>query len=486
MSLHVSIGGRGDRASGIYRQVRDAIVDGRLPPGGRLPASRELAAQLSVSRTTVALAYERLTAEGYVSARVGAGTFVCQDMRAGRAARTAPSGGIAPTTRWQEPHPDHDCAPPPPDPVRYDLRVGVPDAGLFPLQAWRRLIAKQLRLPLVRAGDYRHTAGVPRLRAAIARHLGLARSVHAGADDVLVTHGAQQAVDLLARVLIEPGEHVAVEEPGYPPVRRLLERGGAHVIGVPVDDEGLDVSAIPDGVRLVYVTPSHQFPLGVTMSLRRRVALLDWAARSGAAIIEDDYDSEFRFAPRPLEPLQSLDARGHVAYVGSFSKTMAPMLRIGFVIAPTSLRPALHAAKRLADWRGDPVVQGAMADFIDEGLLARHVRRAGAVYGRRRELLGDAVCDRLGGHLGIVPSAAGLHVCTRRVPGSDTDLDAAAALAASRGIAVEPLAGYCAVSEDQAAWHGLVLGYGAIDENDIPEAVRRLGHCLRAATEPAR
>ncbi len=424
MDLHVSLAGRGDRADRIYRQLLDAILDGRLRGGERLPPTRELARQLSVSRNTVTSAYDRLTADGFLVSHVGAGTFVCNEPVSRYRSRTAPRGGIRPRPLWRaievptDGEPIETPAAREPlkvpaesepigvpahggpigvtahrEPIKtpatgrlikvpvavgpiepaFDFQVGVPDTRLFPIETWRRLVARELRSDVVRSTGY-PAAGHPGLRAAIARYVGVSRSVRASADDLVVTQGAQQALDLVGRVLIEPGACVAVEEPGYQHVRALFHSLGARVVGVPVDAEGVMVDAIPDAARLVYTTPSHQFPLGTPMSLARRTALLEWAERHRAAIIEDDYDTEFRFSDRPLEPLQSLDRSGHVIYVGSFSKTMLPMLRVGFLVAPASLQPALRAAKQLADRHGEFSTQGALARFIDDGHLARHVR----------------------------------------------------------------------------------------------------------------
>jgi GntR family transcriptional regulator/MocR family aminotransferase len=296
---------------------------------------------------------------------------------------------------------------------------------------------------------------------------------------VLVTQGAQQALDLIGRVMIGPGDRVAVEEPGYPPARLLFSGLGARVAAVPVDDEGIDVGAIPSGTRLVYVTPSHQFPLGAPMSLARRAALLDWAGRHGAVIVEDDYDSEFRFSARPLDPLQSLDRSGRVIYVGTFSKTLLPMLRLGFLIAPASLRPALHAAKRLADWHGDYTVQAALARFIDSGELPRHIRKATRVYAARHELITAALHDGFADWLDPVPSSAGLHLCARLKPGTPVDLGMVRHKARELGVAVETLADYSAGDRPQA---GLVLGYGAIRTERVPEGLRLLRSAFEGAS----
>ncbi|MEU6739895.1 PLP-dependent aminotransferase family protein [Streptosporangium sandarakinum] len=507
MDVHVTLTGRGDLAARIYRQLREAVLDGRLRPGERLPPTRELARRLEVSRNTVSIAYDRLTAEGFLVGRVGAGTFVCDEPPGRTLPRSAPTGGdVRPRAFWRSAAPEPGtgtaafpepgtgtAAPPepgfeaafPPEreagaaaPPLYDFRVGVPDAGLFPLETWRRLLARELRAALVRPAGYADPAGHPGLREAIARYAGVSRSVRAGAADVLVTAGAQQALDLVGRVLIEPGDLVAVEEPGYPPARALLRSLGARVTGVPVDAEGLVVSALPDAARLVYVTPSHQFPLGTPMSLARRAALLEWAARRGAVVVEDDYDSGFRFEDRPLEPLQSLDRGGHVVYVGSFSKTLLPTLRLGFLVAPASLRPALRAARRLTDWHGEPSAQAALARFLDEGLMGRHIRRATREYAARRERIVAALRRDFAGLLDPVPSVAGLHLCARVSTGVRLDAGEVVSRAGAAGIAVESLAGYCGEKPAQA---GLVIGYGAITPERIAPGMRRLAEIVRAA-----
>jgi GntR family transcriptional regulator/MocR family aminotransferase len=349
----------------------------------------------------VAAAYERLTAEGFLVGKVGAGTYVQAETLGKVRTRTAPGGAaVRPRRLWRDLPP----ARMPMGPVPYDFRVGMPDPRLFPLQSWRRLVARELRPALVNSAEYVDPSGHAGLREAIARHIGVSRSVRAGVDDVIVTHGAQQAIDLIARVMVDPGGWVAVEEPGYPPVRTLFESLGARVAGVPVDGEGLDVTALPAAARLVYTTPSHQFPLGTTMSLRRRAALLEWADRHDAVVVEDDYDSEFRFADRPLEPLQSIDRFGRVVYVGSFSKTLLPMLRLGFLVAPVSLQPALRAAKQLSDWHSELSMQAALARFVEDGLLARHIRRATREYAGRYELIGAALQGNLARWLVPVPA----------------------------------------------------------------------------------
>jgi GntR family transcriptional regulator/MocR family aminotransferase len=474
VSFQVHLTGSGDLVVQIYRQIRAAILDGRLRPGERLPPTRELARGAAVSRNTVATAYERLLAEGFVTTRVGAGTFVDGGAGGSPPAAAAPGGSLRPRRIWQE------LAVPPADrpAPRYDLRAGTPDAALFPLPAWRRLVARELRASTMAAGSYADPGGHPALRAAVARRLGVSRSVRTGADDVLITNGAQQAIDVIARVLVEPGDVVAVEEPGYLPVRRLFRSQGATVVGVPVDAEGLVVDALPPGARLVYTTPSHQFPTGVPMSLARRGELLSWAQRHDCAVIEDDYDTEFRFGKRPLEPLQSLDRGGRVIYVGSFSKTMLPALRLGFLVAPATLRPALMLARQVGDWHGDTCTEAAVAAFIEEGLFARHLRAATQVYGERRALLLNALDGELARWLEPVASVAGLHLSAHLRPDAGVDAAAVVAHAGRAGIAVQALAEFCTAPPER---DGLVIGYGSIRAGELPEALRLLARSCRLA-----
>ncbi len=481
--LHIDLISRGDLTTQIYQQILAAIRDGTLCGGERLPPTRELAERLAVSRNTVAAAYDRLTAVGYLTGRVGSGTFVGTFKKA--RSRRAPAGSVRPRALWQS----VSVPPTRADAPEFDFRVGIPDPAYFPVQTWRRLLGQS-----VGGGGYVPPAGLDTLREAIARYIGQSRSVRASAEDVLVTHGAQQALDLIGRVLIDPGTVVAVEEPGYPPARALFASLGARVASVPVDAEGIVVQAIPRGARLVYTTPSHQFPLGMPMSLGRRTALLDWASRHGAAIIEDDYDSEYRFADRPLAPLQSLDRDGRVIYVGSFSKTLLPSLRLGFLVAPESLRAALRAVKQLTDWHGDVMTQMTLARFIEDGFLARHVRKTMRGYGRRRALILDILGRDFAGALEVVPSVAGLHVTARPAGGGAWPpalaVDAAGTRPGpverperphatvrwdERRVGVRPLEIFCADRPEP----GVVIGYGAIPEDRIADGLRLLHAATR-------
>ncbi|MCA6106188.1 MocR-like pyridoxine biosynthesis transcription factor PdxR [Bradyrhizobium cenepequi] len=471
MAFHVSLVGRSDLSGEIYRQIRQAILDERLRPGERLPPTRELAAELTVARSTVMIAYESLVAEGFATSHTGAGTFVSHQLGAKRpASKTRRSTVRAIRVRgvWEAISlPTFFVRA-----ARFDFRAGLPDASLFPHRTWRRVVARALRSREMTAGVYENPAGNWELRAAIARHIGISRSVSGSPDDIIVTSGTQQALDIIARVLLAPGDVVAVEKPGYSPPKDLFKALGARVIGVPVDSAGLVVEALPAEARVVYVTPSHQFPLGMAMSLSRRRALLAWAERNNAVVVEDDYDSEFRFGGRPLEPLQTLDSTGRVVYVGTFSKTLLPTLRLAFMVVPSSLREAAHKAKFVTDWHTATIVQNALAQFIDEGAFARHIRRVGCIYSERHEMLTAAIKSNFGHYLDLVPSSTGLHIAAYARRASVDDIDAIASRAFDLGVAIQsfPLEG-----EPQV---GIMLGYGAIETARIAEGLRRLRRCF--------
>jgi GntR family transcriptional regulator/MocR family aminotransferase len=301
---------------------------------------------------------------------------------------------------------------------------------------------------------------------------------------VTVTSGTQQALDIVGKILLAPGDRVVVEDPGYPPAWRLFKALGARVAAVPVDSEGLVVDALPADCRLVYVSPSHQFPLGVAMSLGRRTALLSWAQRHDAAIIEDDYDSEFRFGGPPIEPLQTMDTGGRVIYVGSFSKTMLPTLRLGFIVSPPSLSEAMSAAKYVTDWHTPLAAQAAMAQFIDQGLFARHLRKMRGIYRARHTKSVDSLTREFADHLEVIPSAAGLHVCAVARGASVEALRAVACRASAIGVEVHELARYGVDGRPRA---GLLLGYGAIATERIDEGLTRLRQCFdgRPADSPS-
>jgi GntR family transcriptional regulator/MocR family aminotransferase len=452
-------------AAQLYAQVREAIASGRLAAGDRLPPSRALAVDLGVSRFTVAEVYSRLAAEGYVAGRAGAGTVVTSMLAGepvdGAVAALQPSGRVAGIRRFDRDPQQH---------TYFDLRPGTVDLSLFPTEAWRRSMNRALRAGGEHYGD---PAGTYELRQSLAHWIARSRGVTATADRVIVTAGAQHAIDLLARVLTDPGDTVAVEEPGYPPVVALLRNVGADVIGVPVDDEGLVVDALPAAARLIYVTPSHQYPLGFVMSPARRVALLRWANTHGAAVIEDDYDSQFRHDSRPLEPLQRLDREGRVIYVATFSKVLAPSLRIGFAVVPPSIVEPMVTLRQCIDWCPPTVIERALTGFIDDGHLDRHVRRASRVYRDRQRQLVRALDAGLSVPRRVVPGLTGLHLpllldhCVHE--------PSLARVAAHHDVMVGSL---------QRTYHfgppvgGIVLGFGALRTERVAGAVAALDATL--------
>jgi GntR family transcriptional regulator / MocR family aminotransferase len=472
MDFQVNLIGRKNLSGEIYRQIRNAIGDGRLRPGDCLPASRDLAQTLKVSRTTVTVAYDRLAGEGYLTSRIGAGTYVNnQVVRTPREEKVRCSA-LQPRPVWNSITLSKAFD----KKARFDFRTGLPDASLFPHETWRRLVVRALRSQPVAGGVYGESGGYRGLREAIARHIGISRAVQVSPDDITITTGAQQSLDLIARALVSPGDRVAVEDPGYHPPRFLFESLGAEVRGVPVDNEGIVVSELPRNTRLVYVTPSHQYPLGVMMSLSRRLALLDWADRNNAAIIEDDYDSEFRFEGRPVEPLHTLDASGRVIYVGSFSKTLLPTLRLGFVATPASCTLAVHKAKYVTDWHTSMVLQVALAQFIDHGAFARHIRKVRRVYTARHELVTQILNRHFHEHLEVVPAVAGLHVTAVARTASVEQISDVVERASGLGVEIQRLAKFAVAGPPRA---GLLFGYGAIPTAHIPKGLSLLRSCFQ-------
>jgi GntR family transcriptional regulator / MocR family aminotransferase len=452
----------------LYEQLRRAITEGRLLPGDQLVPSRQLAGELGVSRHTVTTAYGRLVAEGYAEGRAGGGSVVASASPTARK-ELGPAAALRPGRRFAGWSPYFR---PPPYGCRFDLRPGHPDPTLFPADLWRRRVAAAVAAEHREYGD---PAGRIRLRRAVASWVARSRSVTASEDTVVITCGAQHAIDLVARVMLEPGDCVAVEDPGYVPVVRLLSAIGARVIGVPVDDQGLVVDLLPPLARIVYVTPSHQYPLGMTMSMSRRRALLRWAERHDAAVIEDDYDTEFRYVDRPLEPLQALDANGRVVYVGSFSKTFSPSVRLGFVVVPRPLFEPITALRQLIDWHPPTAMQTALADFISDGLLDKHIRRNRRIYADRHYILTETLTGPLASHLTVCAANAGLHVAAvlREGLGEDEVLHAAA----RNGIVMAGLSG---CYQTAPARSGLLIGFGAVTTTGLSTALRTLGRILAA------
>ena len=477
LAISLPPSGSRDLLRDLHRQLREAILDGRLQPGLRLPATRALATALGISRNTAVAAYDLLLSEGYLVARPGAGTYVANALpRSSRLKNPgrAPEADRRLNAHWRGPAGSLDARPG--IPYRFDFRLGVPDHTMFPFEIWRRLSARSLRAMSKAPTAYAEPEGRSDLREAIAHHVSFTRAVACGADDIVVTCGAQQAFDLLSRILVTPGRTtVAIEEPGYPPLRAAFAAAGADIVAVPVDREGLMVDRLPASTRVVCVTPSHQFPLGTAMSPRRRAALIDFVRAHGAVVIEDDYDSEFRFAGRPLDALQTLDRAESVFYVGTFSKSMFPALRLGFVVAPPWARSALVRAKQLTDWHAPMVAQDTLAAFMAEGHLARHIRKMRRIYGERRATLLEALVRRCGDRIEPLQSDAGLHVSVRL--NAPFRAGVLSARAADIGIGLEPLDRYAVT---KPAPNGLAFGYGMIRSDRIDEAIGRLVSAMTA------
>ncbi|KRB11539.1 PLP-dependent aminotransferase family protein [Lysobacter sp. Root690] len=469
--------GQGSLTQALHQQLRAAILDGRLTAGSALPATRQVASALGIARNTVVTAYDLLIAEGYATPRAGAKAVVADV--AGRRDRRGPrslAAGIEDprlNPLWRTPF----LRPEPPRhlPERC-FRLGIPDHRHFPHDVWRRLSAQSLRAWSKTRFSYPPSEGIAPLREAIAQHVAFARAVACVAEDVIVISGAQQAFDLLARLLVTPGvTKVAVEEPGYPPVRAAFAAAGARLVPIPVDDEGLCVEQLPEDVRVISVTPSHQSPTGVALSLSRRRALLDFARRRNAIVIEDDYDGEFRFGGRPLDALQTLDRDALVFYVGTFSKSLFPALRKGFIVAPAWARDALITVKHCADSHCDTVTQSVLAAFIRDGHLARHVRRMRAIYGERREALLAGLRDELDPWMQPIPCEAGLHLAARiRDP----------ALAPAIMARALPLLPGAQTIDDYAIAPlprpAITFGYGVIDADEIGVALRKVRRALES------
>jgi GntR family transcriptional regulator / MocR family aminotransferase len=461
----------------IYRQVyeglRRAIIDGLLRAGQRVPSTRELATDLGVSRLSVLTAFDQLRHEGYLSGHVGSGTFVSAVLPddALRSTRLRP-GASAPretkTARVAPRRRDEGGLRP--------FRMSLPALDHFPNQAWSRLVARRARSLSPTQMAYGDPAGLAALRSAVAEHLRTSRAVRCEADQVIIVSGSQAALRIAAAVILERGDVVAVEEPGYYGARSALQAAGADLAPVVVDDDGIDVSALHalgKRVRAVYVTPSHQYPLGVSMTASRRLALLDWANRTGAWILEDDYDSEYRYVSRPLGALQGMDAHDRVIYVGTFSKVMFPSLRVGYLIAPPSLLENLYDAREAFDVFPSTLYQLALADFIREGHFARHLRRMRVLYESRRDALLDGLDRYCADYLRVHNADAGLHLVTLLLPG--TDDRAVIKRMAEHKLTAMALSTLYITSPAQP---GLLLGFGGFDERRINSATRQLGEIL--------
>jgi GntR family transcriptional regulator/MocR family aminotransferase len=480
ISIQLPDPGRHTLFHDLHGQLRSAIVEGRLHPGLRLPSTRSIAETYGVSRNTAVAAYDLLLSEGYVVARRGSGTQVAATLPKAPMGPAAGKGRnsriqrLAPYWRSARTHSDQKTSPPP----RWAFRLGVPDAEHFPVEIWRRLSIRETRTLRTTEGLDPDLRGRRELREAIARHVSFTRAVACAPDDILVTAGAQQAFDLLARVLVNPGRTgVALEDPGYRPLRAAFEATGGKVTAIPVDHDGLVVDNLPRNANIVCVTPSHQFPLGCVLSATRRSELLDFAQSRNAVIIEDDYDGEFRYTDRPLDALQTLDRHESVFYVGTFSKSLLPTLRLGYIVAPPWSHSALLAAKAASEGSCCGITQGILASLITGGHLARHVRKVQQIYAHRRRVLIDTVHRDLTRWLELIPSAAGLHVSAAlKVPLSDKTIESAALCQA---VGVRALS---AMATRRSSPAGLVFGFGAIKETEIAEGLSVLRRVLSAAS----
>ena len=489
-----------DRCQGLTRQLYDAlrqrVLDGRLVSGTRLPASRDLAAALSISRNSVVRAYDQLYAEGFIESRVGDGTYVAQLPTAKKLSTKLSTGfstGLSPTLSTNaanlpenlddevihsagvERIKTNHLSQPPSGPPRA-FRVGVPAFDLFPFEVWAKLNGVFWRKPDLEQLCYGDPAGDARLRGLIAAYLRSSRGLQCTAEQIVITSGAQQAISLCAQLLVEPGDAVAVENPGYRAAGHAFALAGGRLHGVPVDNEGIDCQVLNTlaDCRVAYVTPSHQYPLGVVMSLARRLELLAWAERTGGWIIEDDYDGEYRYSGAPLSPLAALARSGRVLYVGTFGKVAFPALRLGYLVLPPGLVDAF-SRRRAVDMRHSEVsTQAVMAEFMAAGHFQRHIRRMRrAALSRRNALLAGWPGGLAG--IGELPSvAAGLHLTVR----VETLAREQQLLAQARevGVEVNGLSSYwlpqSSMPADQRA--GLVMGFAAVPEVEIALALKRL------------
>jgi GntR family transcriptional regulator/MocR family aminotransferase len=460
----------------LYSALRAAILQGQLRPGTRLPSTRDLAAQYRLSRGTVVAAFAQLTAEGYVDGTVGSGTHVRAvlpdallqvDARATpRAVAHRPRHGLSRYGTRVQPFPPLE-----PRPSRA-FRPNVPALDQFPMAVWAQLASRRLRRASTRALLSGDTRGYPPLRAAVADYLATSRGVTCHPDQVMIVAGVQEALDLVARLVLDPGDRVCIEDPGYRGAAQLFEAIGARVIAVPVDGDGVELApSLLRGARLIYVTPAHQYPLGVAMSLPRRLELLEWARRAGALVFEDDYDSEYRYSGRPIPALQGLDRTGQVVFAGSFSKVLFPALRLGYLVLPGDLIDRFAAARSLTSRYVPLLEQTVLCDFILEGHFGRHLRRMRQLYAERLAVLMECARHQLSGLLELSTIEAGLQTIgwlPRGIPG-----EAVAEAARARDVEVIPLRRFY---RGRMPRDGLQLGFAAVHAREIRRGVNDLAH----------
>jgi GntR family transcriptional regulator / MocR family aminotransferase len=466
----------------LYAQLRDAILDERLKPGVRLPSTRAFAASLHVSRNTVLSAFDQLLAEGYIESHVGDGSYISaylpDDLQrkrnavgAGRAAAAAPRLSVRIEQVLAGPDGGSGAVI-----SARAFRTGMPAVDQFPAALWSRLYSRRLRQQPDGLLSYGSAIGYQPLRESIAAYLGSTRSIPCHADQIVITAASQEALMLISAVLLSPGDAAWMEDPGYQGARSALFGASAHVVPVPVDGDGLcvdDGKRLAPHARLAYVTPTVQYPLGSTMSLPRRLALLEWAARANAWIIEDDYASEYRFGGRPLATLYSLDKRQRVIYVGTFSKLLFGALRIGYIVLPEQLVDVFKRARARFHLYVSALDQAVLNDFIVEGHFARHVRRMRELYAGRRDLLTETLQQECRGVFTLPDVQAGLNIATFL---TDNRSDLAITRAAAQlGVEAQALSSYAMLPQQRG---GLVLGYGSVNERQIRDGVRKLAKAI--------
>ncbi len=486
MDLAISL----DSASStpLYQQLaaalRRAVLQKRLKPSQKLPPSRTLAKSLELSRTTVTQSYELLLSEGYFETRRGSGTFVSsrlpedylqpEQLAGGRSPQAGPirlshfGTGLLTAGPLAVGEPEDDIS----------FRYGSPAAEQFPMALWRRLLSRHCQKTAALLNYSADAAGYMPLRAAIADYLGRCRAVQCYAEQVIIVSGSQQALDLITRLTVNRGDWVAMEDPGYRGARHCFQQQGANLQGIPVDSQGIEVDALrqsPQTFKLLYVTPSHQFPTGVTLSLSRRLSLLQWAQQQGTLILEDDYDSEYRYSGRPVPALQGLDQANVVLYVGTFSKVLFPSLRMGYLVVPPAWVPLVRRAKGLCDRYSPLLEQYALTDFITEGHFEAHIRRMRHRYDRHRQALVGALKRCLGSRVTILGENAGIHLMVKLETGLPDEV--VIQRAQRRGVGLTSARDYYLATPSSGEF---IFGYAELDEAQIVEGVQRLAQALAA------
>jgi len=480
MLISLPLDGEGSLQQQIYHALRRSVSSGRIAAGSRFASSRDLAAELAVSRNTVVAAYEQLVAEGYAETRPGAGTFAAVvKVEPVRASLTE----IEPA--WSEYSlrlgevPEHSLFRPSRSKLRYNFLYGEPGYLDLPIQRWARVIGKKARGLTEAQLGYAPAGGLAILKRALAEYLQRSRGVSCEPEQVIIVQGTQEAIELVTRAFVEPGSTAVIEEPHYRGFERCLRAAGANIVAVPVDEGGLQTVALQaiERARVAYTTPSHQFPLGSILSLQRRMALLDWAADNQTVILEDDYDGEFRYEGRPIPSMQSLDRRGCVIYVGTASKVLFPSLGLGWMVLPKSMVPMFLRMKALSDSNCSTLEQLAFAEFVSAGYLERHIHRARKKHRTRRAILLDTLQRELGDSVEIVGTQAGIHVLLRLKQLPNDCMETLIQRAAADGVGVYSAALYYLKPPPYAE---LLLGYASLTPAQIKTGVRKLAAVIRS------